>query len=123
MDVEPGRVRQARLEAGLSVDRAAGRDLTRQAIFLIEAGRPRPSMRTLEMIAGRTGRPAESFFRKPGAAPASRPDLGDSRLMDLQALCLQQQFDKCIRLGIPMLSEPLPPSLEPHLQTDLGPAP
>ena len=100
----------------------AGRDLTRQAIFLIEAGRTRPSMRTLEMIASRTGRPPESFFRAAGAAPANRPDVGDSRLMDLQALCLQQQFDKCIRLGIPMLSEPLPPRLEAHVRHYVGQA-
>jgi len=100
----------------------AGRELTRQAIFLIEAGRTRPSMRTLEMIASRTGRPPESFFRAAGAAPANRPDVGDSRLMDLQALCLQQQFDKCIRLGIPMLSEPLPPRLEAHVRHYVGQA-
>jgi tetratricopeptide (TPR) repeat protein len=100
----------------------AGNDVTRQAIFLIEAGRTRPSMRTLEMIASRTGRPAESFLVARGAAPANRRDLGDSRLMDLQALCLQQQFDRCVRLGIPMLSEPLPPRLEAHVRHYVGQA-
>ena len=98
----------------------AGREVTRQAIFLIEAGRTRPSMRTLELIASRTGRPAESFFRTTGALPSHRADLGDSRLLELEALCLQQQFDKCIALGLPMLNAPISPRLEAHVRHYVG---
>src|SRR5439155_18741948 len=57
VDVREGSVRQAREEAGLSLAKLAGTDVTRGAIFLIETGRSRPSMATLRLIADRTGRP------------------------------------------------------------------
>jgi tetratricopeptide (TPR) repeat protein len=54
-------VRQARLEAGLSLADVAGHQVSKAAIHLIETGRSRPSMRTLRLIAGRTNKPL-SFF-------------------------------------------------------------
>ncbi len=54
-------IREARLEAGLSLAQLAGAAVTRGAIHLIETGKSRPSMRTLEVIASRTGKPI-SFF-------------------------------------------------------------
>jgi tetratricopeptide (TPR) repeat protein len=77
IEVKPGSVRQARLEAGLSLAGVAGSDLTRAAIHLIETGKSRPSMPTLELIARRTGKPL-SFFLAPegsggtGGIPAQR---------------------------------------------------
>src|SRR5215472_7168335 len=59
--VRPEAVRQARLDAGLSLADLAGGQVTRAAIHLVETGRMRPSMRTLQLIAQRTGRPI-SFF-------------------------------------------------------------
>jgi len=64
VDVRAGSVRQARLEAGLSLAAVADGVVTRAAIHLIESGRSRPSQPTLELIARRTGRPV-SFFLVP----------------------------------------------------------
>jgi DNA-binding XRE family transcriptional regulator len=69
IEVDPGAIRQARLAAGLSMAQVAGTDFTRQTVFLIEAGKTKPSMRTLEIIAARTMRPVQSFL-KGGSAPA-----------------------------------------------------
>ncbi|HXI95196.1 MAG TPA: hypothetical protein VNG04_03660, partial [Candidatus Acidoferrum sp.] len=101
----------------------AGSDFTRQTIFLIEAGKARPSMRTLETIAGRTGMPVQHFLRTPGAgqAPAHRGP-GDARVEELQALCLQHQFDEAIALGLPLLDEPMTPRVEAHVRHYVGQA-
>jgi len=45
----------------------AGREISRAAIHLIETGKSRPSRRTLELIARRTGRPISFFLAKPQA--------------------------------------------------------
>jgi tetratricopeptide (TPR) repeat protein len=101
----------------------AGSDFTRQTIFLIEAGKARPSMRTLEIIAGRTGRPVQHFLRgsAPNPAPGDR-GLADARVEELQALCLQQQFDKAIELGLPLLERPLAPRREARVRHYVGQA-
>lgn len=63
IDVEPAVVKQARLDAGLSMAQLAGGDFTRQTVFLIEAGKARPSQRTLDIIAERTGQPMAHFLK------------------------------------------------------------
>lgn len=100
----------------------AGRELTRQAIFLIETGRARPSMRTLELIASRTGKPKESFLRSRREERSSHPEGGDSTVLELQALCLRQQFDDAIALGLTLLSRPIPSRVEAHVQQYVGQA-
>jgi tetratricopeptide (TPR) repeat protein len=55
-------VRQARLEAGLSLRDVAGQQVTKAAIHLIETGQSRPSIRTLRLIAGRTKKPLSYFL-------------------------------------------------------------
>src|SRR5260370_17211680 len=62
IEVDSSLVRQARLAAGLSMSQLAGADFTRQTVFLIEAGKARPSMRTLEILAGPPGRPFHPFL-------------------------------------------------------------
>lgn len=62
VDVVPGRVKQARLEAGLNLGQVAGREVTKAAICLIESGKSRPSQLTLDLIARRTGKPVEWFL-------------------------------------------------------------
>jgi tetratricopeptide (TPR) repeat protein len=101
----------------------AGADFTRQTIFLIEAGKARPSMRTLEVIAGRTGKPVQHFLR--GSAltpPPGDRGLADARVEELQALCLQQRFDEAIELGLPLLERPLAPRLEARVRHYVGQA-
>ena len=69
IEIRPGSVREARLQAGLSLAEGAGGDLTRAAIHLVEHGRSRPSMRTLELIAERTAQPV-AFFLPGGVGSA-----------------------------------------------------
>lgn len=101
----------------------AGSELTRQAIFLVEAGKARPSMRTLEMIAGRTGKTVEFFM---SASGGGQPRMGlpaaDARVEELQALCLQQQFDKAVALGLSLLENPMAPAVEAHVRHYVGQA-
>lgn len=100
----------------------AGRELTRQAIFLIETGRTRPSMRTLELIANRTGKPKESFLKSRREERSSHPEAGDSTVVELQALCLRQQFNDAIALGLALLTRPIPSRVEAHVQQYVGQA-
>lgn len=101
----------------------AGSDLTRQAVSLIETGKARPSMHTLEIFASRTGRPVDSFLRAPredllSAAPVSAyADVGK-----LQALCLQQRFDEATALGFQMLERPMPLKAEAYVHQYVGQA-
>ena len=94
----------------------AGDDLTRQAIFLIETGKTRPSPQTLELIASRTGKSASYFkARTPRRAPGGEPPV-DPRIEELQALCLQQQFDNAIALGLQVLDDRPAPRVEAHVR-------
>ena len=99
----------------------AGSELTRQAIFLVEAGKARPSMRTLEMIAGRTGKTVE-FFMSASGQPRMGLPAADARVEELQALCLQQQFDKAVTLGLALLENPMAPAVEAHVRHYVGQA-
>ena len=71
MDIRPGSVRQARLEAGLTLEQVAHGEVSRAAIHLIETGKARPSMRTLEHIVQRTGKPI-AFFLVDAGGPRRR---------------------------------------------------
>jgi len=68
VDVDPAKLREARLAAGLSMAALAGAELTRSSIHQYETGRARPSRRALEWIAERTGRPIEAFVNSPEAS-------------------------------------------------------
>ena len=67
VNVDPERVRQARVEAGLTLAQVAGDDVSRTLIHLVEHGRARPSPAVVNLIAKRTGKPAE-FFLLEGAS-------------------------------------------------------
>ena len=71
LPVDPERVREARLAAGLSLGDLAGDDVSRTFIHFVEHGRSRPSRRVLELIAERTGRPVGYFLTH------ERPDSGE----------------------------------------------
>jgi tetratricopeptide (TPR) repeat protein len=105
------------------MSRLAGTDFTRQTVFLIEAGRTRPSMRTLEIIARRTGKTVRYFLK--GSPAATRLDsraLADFRVDELQGLCLQHQFDKAIALGLRMFEHPMSLTIEAHVRQYVGQA-
>jgi tetratricopeptide (TPR) repeat protein len=103
--------------------RLAEPELTRQAIFLIEAGQTRPSMHTLEIIARRTGKPID-FFLTPSSdsQPPGGPLVPDARVAELQALCLQQHFAKAITLGLQIVGRPMNTRVEAHVRQYLGQA-
>jgi len=70
----PSRVRQARIEHGLSLADLAGTEVSRAFIHQLEQGLARPSLQILELIAQRTGR-SVSYFTSGEVQPAAGPDL------------------------------------------------
>jgi tetratricopeptide (TPR) repeat protein len=91
VDVKPGSVRQARLEAGLSLAKVAEGHVSAPAVFLIEVGRSRPSLPTLEHIARRTAKPVEYFLMD-----SRGEDAADTALARLEDLIARQQFTDAV---------------------------
>ena len=75
VDVRPGAIREARLNAGLSLAELAAGAVTRAAIHSAEVGRNRPSRRTLDHIVARTGKPL-AFFVPVGSVLMEESDPG-----------------------------------------------
>ena len=65
IEIKPGSVKQARLEAGLSLGQVARDDISRTAIYFVETGKAKPSIETLALIAERTGKPVDYFLAEP----------------------------------------------------------
>jgi tetratricopeptide (TPR) repeat protein len=97
--LRPGAVKQARQESGLSLAQVGKGHVTAPAIYLVETGRTRPSLPTLEHIARRTGKPVEFFLADPGGTT----DTSQAALADLEALVGDGQFTEAIALGESML--------------------
>ncbi len=74
VEIRPGTVKQARLEAGLSLGQVARGDISRTAIYFVETGKAKPSMETLRLIADRTGRPIDYFLSEPSSAPIAEDE-------------------------------------------------
>jgi tetratricopeptide (TPR) repeat protein len=98
--VDPAALRQARVDAGLSLAQVAGSELTRQAIHLIETGKVRPTRRSLRIIAQRLGVPESSLLALPG------PMSDEQAVAELQQLCERhhdaraaEQAEQLIQLG------------------------
>jgi tetratricopeptide (TPR) repeat protein len=92
-------VKQARQEAGLSLAQVGKGQVTAPAIYLIETGRTRPSLPTLEHIAQRTGKPVEFFL----ADPSGTADETQTRLSELEAMVADGRFEEAIALGRSLL--------------------
>jgi len=73
--VDPERVREARLEAGLSLAELAGDDVSRTFIHFVEHGRSRPSPAVLALIARRTHKPVSYFMAESTADSGDGTDL------------------------------------------------
>lgn len=58
------KIRNARLEAGLSQRQLCGDAITRNMLSLIENGSARPSMKTLQYLAGRLGKNVSCFLEE-----------------------------------------------------------
>ena len=75
--VDPARVREARLEAGLSLAQVAGDEVSRTFIHFVEQGRSRPSQGVLALIARRTGKPVSYFVSANSREGHAHSDLAD----------------------------------------------
>jgi tetratricopeptide (TPR) repeat protein/DNA-binding XRE family transcriptional regulator len=103
VSVRDGSVRQARKEANLTLAQVAGLKVSRTAIHLIETGRCRPSLDTLEQIARQTHKPVEFFLLSPDGSPElieTRKDLDE-----LERLTATRDFDQVIKLGRALLDK------------------
>lgn len=58
------KLKQARTEAGLSQRQLCGKEITRNMLSLIENGTARPSMKTLQYLAGRLGKSISYFLEE-----------------------------------------------------------
>ena len=71
------KLRQARLEAGLSQRQLCGEEITRNMLSLIENGSAKPSMKTLQYLAGRLGKTV-SYFLEETAVISPNQEVMDS---------------------------------------------
>src|SRR5215471_16678200 len=117
IEVRPEAVRQARLEAGLSLAQVAEGEVTRAAIHLVETGRMRPSMRTLQLIARKTQQPISYFLPEGEASEALRASRDE-----LERLTIIEDFTGAAELGVRMLSQELPPGVDADVRFFLGSA-
>ena len=69
------KIRAARLGAGLSQRQLCGEEITRNMLSLIENGSARPSMKTLEYLARKLGKPLSYFL---DAHAEEKQTLGES---------------------------------------------
>ncbi len=83
------------MEAGLSLAKVGQGHVSAPAIYLIETGRSRPSLPTLEHIARRTGKPIEYFLADPGGAT----DETQAGLLELEAMLAEGRFPEAVELG------------------------
>lgn len=58
------KLRRARLESGLSQRQLCGEEITRNMLSLIENGSAKPSMKTLQYLAGRLGKSVSYFLEE-----------------------------------------------------------
>lgn len=121
VSVRAGAVREARQSAGLSLAQVAGSDLTRAAIHLVETGRARPSMPTLELIARRTGRPVSFFLEGGAGAPdVRRPVVAGGDLTRAERLSSGGQYAEAARFAEGLIREGMNPWSEARLRLLIG---
>jgi tetratricopeptide (TPR) repeat protein/DNA-binding XRE family transcriptional regulator len=92
VDIRPGSVRQARLEAGLTLEQVGRGHVSRAAIHLIETGKARPSMKTLEHIAQRTAKPITFFLVDGGRSSQTFRGATDPGLDRLEQLAVAGEW-------------------------------
>jgi tetratricopeptide (TPR) repeat protein/DNA-binding XRE family transcriptional regulator len=112
IEIKPGTVKQARLEAGLSLGQVAGTDISRTAIYFVETGKSKPSMETLMLIAERTGRPVDYFLDRPSTLEA-RSTAGTS---DLERLIASGEMVAALAAGQARLAVERDPELVARLK-------
>lgn len=73
------RIKQARLEAGLSQRQLCGQRLTRNMLSLIENGSARPSMDTLQYLAGQLNKPISFFLEEQAVTSPNQAAMAAAR--------------------------------------------
>ncbi len=100
--VREGSVEQARREARLTLAQVAGSKLTRTAIHLIEKGRTRPSMETLQQIARQTRKPIDFFLTPDSPSPLTARQ---AQLRELERLTAVRELQKVVDMGVSLLEQ------------------
>jgi tetratricopeptide (TPR) repeat protein/DNA-binding XRE family transcriptional regulator len=100
--VREGSVEQARREARLTLAQVAGSKLTRTAIHLIEKGRTRPSMETLQQIARQTRKPIDFFLTPDSPSPLTEHQ---AQLRELERLTAVGELQKAVDMGVSLLEQ------------------
>lgn len=83
------RLRQARLDAGLSQRQLCGDTITRNMLSQIENGSARPSMQTLSYLASRLGKPISFFLEEQAVSSGNRQLMDQVRQAHEQGQHLQ----------------------------------
>ena len=73
------RLKQARLETGLSQRQLCGDEITRNMLSLIENGSARPSMDTLRYLAARLGKPVSYFLEEETVTSPNQAVMAEAR--------------------------------------------
>lgn len=73
------KLRQTRLEAGLSQRQLCGEVITRNMLSQIESGKARPSMATLQYLAGQLGKTVSFFLEEEGAVSVNGEKMEQAR--------------------------------------------
>ncbi len=74
------KIRQARIEAGLSQRQLCGEEITRNMLSLIENGSAKPSMKTLTYLAGRLGKPISYLLEETAVLSPNQTLMKQARL-------------------------------------------
>lgn len=90
-------IKAARLEAGLTLAQLGGSQLTRAAVHLIENGKAKPSLESLQLIARRTGKRLEDFLVDPKSAAAGLQV--EAQLARLELLSAQRRSEDALALA------------------------
>ncbi len=102
VEIRAGSVEQARREARLTLAQVAAGKLTRTAIHLIEKGRTRPSMETLQLIARQTHKPIDFFLTAEASSVLTERQ---AQLRELERLTAVRQLEAVIQMGISLLDQ------------------
>jgi transcriptional regulator with XRE-family HTH domain len=73
------KLKQARLDAGLSQRQLCGEEITRNMLSLIENGAAKPSMKTLQYLAGRLGKSVGFFLEERETASPNQEVMESAR--------------------------------------------
>ena len=73
------KLKQARLEAGLSQRQLCGEEITRNMLSLIENGSAKPSMKTLQYLAGKLGKSVSYFLEETAVLSPNQQIMASAR--------------------------------------------